>query len=689
MIRYVLALMTISLVPPSLGFSQVNVYYDFEGDLGSVAVDKLTDDGAQNGRLLNNVSFDSEQAPFGTQAVRFEAPDEVMGVPPFSTLEIPETTFGPDFSLTVAMHVDNREMPPDFTRLFTSFQGTGPIPPDRSVFFDFDPTGESGVTGLRGIANGNVIMSAAPPNGMSDPGYHHYAMTLEDGDLRLYFDGVEVAGGSVGSGYSNIVNVHIGEDPHDGGGTADEQLIGNIDEVLVLQRALSGPEIALLADGNPVPSIVEPLPNERAIYYNFEGDIGSSITDKFTVDGAQDAIVHRLVEVDQTPMNALLGSSSGSLRHPAGGGESIFSQIDVGQIGNLGSQFTLSAVINVPAPGGGHPFNGLTRLFSSFRGTGPLQPGELVFDFDPNASVEEIGMRLVLPDGSQLRSPVTFTTDEDHTLTATYDDGFVALYLDGDLVASDALPFFGDVDLGTTPLKIGEDNGGILNENLIGIMDDVLILTGALSASQVEELAELGGSEFLGIGGLRGDFDNNGVLDAVDLDALVLEITAMTHASAFDLTSDGLVDGDDLSEWRTIGAEANGFSEPILEGDANLDGVVSAGDLNAVGVNWLQSPNSWTGGDFDASGDVGAADLNLLGINWQKDISPPAASVPEPSGWWLSVLWLALLVRRALGCQSRSYRCSLCDHWRRSRPRATVGAARYQPRVMLLRPGMT
>ena len=50
-------------------------------------------------------------------------------------------------------------------------------------------------------------------------------------------------------------------------------------------------------------------------------------------------------------------------------------------------------------------------MFSSFRGTGAIQPGELIFDFDPNASVEGIGMRLLLPDGTQIRSDVTFSLD--------------------------------------------------------------------------------------------------------------------------------------------------------------------------------------------------------------------------------------------------------------------------------------
>ncbi len=83
-----------------------------------------------------------------------------------------------------------------------------------------------------------------------------------------------------------------------------------------------------------------------------------------------------------------------------------------------------------------------------------------------------------------------------------------------------------------------------------------------------------------------GDFDDNGVINVVDADALVGVITAMTNDPAFDLTLDGAVDQADLSQWLADAATANGFAEPYLAGDANLDGNVNAADLNSLGVNW-------------------------------------------------------------------------------------------------------
>ena len=55
--------------------------------------------------------------------------------------------------------------------------------------------------------------------------------------------------------------------------------------------------------------------------------------------------------------------------------------------------------------------------------------------------------------------------------------------------------------------------------------------------------------------------------------------------------------------------------------------------MNDLGINWLQSPNTWSAGDFTADGVANAADLNALGLNWLKTTATAAATqpVPEPS----------------------------------------------------------
>ena len=144
------------------------------------------------------------------------------------------------------------------------------------------------------------------------------------------------------------------------------------------------------------------------------------------------------------------------------------------------------------------------------------------------------------------------------------------------------------------------------------------------------------------------DFNGDGNMDGNDVDALVGEIVAGTSNLAFDLTADGAVDDSDLSQWLNDAATANGFAEPYLLGDANLDGTVNASDLNSLGKNWLVQPNTWQLGDFNADGIVNAGDLNELGQNWLASIPSAAAaqSVPEPSGWCLLAFSLVCIVCR-------------------------------------------
>ena len=94
-------------------------------------------------------------------------------------------------------------------------------------------------------------------------------------------------------------------------------------------------------------------------------------------------------------------------------------------------------------------------------------------------------------------------------------------------------------------------------------------------------------------------------------------------------------------------------------GDANLDFMVDAADLNTIALNWQQTGKDWLDGDFSGDGAVDAADLNLLALNWQFGQSlgalasfdaawsaALAASVPEPTTLGLFTLaGLAMLKR--------------------------------------------
>lgn len=233
----------------------------------------------------------------------------------------------------------------------------------------------------------------------------------------------------------------------------------------------------------------------------------------------------------------------------------------------------------------------------------------------------------------------------------TYDqpNNVWALYFNGQPIAGG--PAEGNA--GNVPL--GDWGRGALigivpdrNRQAFGQFDEYYIFTRAITSEEVEILFDL-------VEPVTCDFNGDGFCDTVDLDDLGTEIIAGNHNSEFDLTGEGLVNLSDQVIWLDIAAANNGFAEPYLDGDADLDGAVIVGDLNVVGTNWQSSSdiNPWTHGDFNADGMTEVADLNLLALNWQDQIAAAASdaeAVPEPSA--VALLLLAALAGLYVGRRS-------------------------------------
>lgn len=146
---------------------------------------------------------------------------------------------------------------------------------------------------------------------------------------------------------------------------------------------------------------------------------------------------------------------------------------------------------------------------------------------------------------------------------------------------------------------------------------------------------------------LSGDFDNNGDYACNDIDMLVAEIAAGTNNTAFDLTGDNEVDGDDLDAWLAeAGAAELASQNPYPLADANLDGTVNGADFDQWNANRFTHNASWCSGDFNADGAIDGFDLLVWNANKFTSADNNTAAVPEPSATLMVLGMLALATRR-------------------------------------------
>ena len=138
------------------------------------------------------------------------------------------------------------------------------------------------------------------------------------------------------------------------------------------------------------------------------------------------------------------------------------------------------------------------------------------------------------------------------------------------------------------------------------------------------------------------DFNQDGSLDCLDVDALVAEIVAGANDGVFDLTSDGAVNHDDLDQWLADAGAVN-LGSSYLDGDANLDGEVDALDFGIWNSHKFTSEAAWCSGDFTADGVIDGLDLLVWNANKFTSANSPAV-VPEPSGLRIALLAMGMLL---------------------------------------------
>lgn len=119
-----------------------------------------------------------------------------------------------------------------------------------------------------------------------------------------------------------------------------------------------------------------------------------------------------------------------------------------------------------------------------------------------------------------------------------------------------------------------------------------------------------------------GDFNLDGSYDCRDIDQLVEEIAGGYNGKHYDMNGDGSVNYRDITdpdsgwllETGRVRSRDTGRN-PILPGDANLDGTVDAMDFGRWVANKFTKQTGWCQGDFNADGSIDAIDFAILNSN--------------------------------------------------------------------------
>ena len=226
-------------------------------------------------------------------------------------------------------------------------------------------------------------------------------------------------------------------------------------------------------------------------------------------------------------------------------------------------------------------------------------------------------------------------------------DGLVNDFLDGELITEEAIP--GGSFSGITrndELYIGDLRGGINDPFTQTDLHDIFVAEVLVYNSKLNEDQISGIGEWLienlatGIDvGDPCDFDGNGTLDILDIDALRQAVADSSNDSRFDIDGNGAIETADIVAFVESPEKINSYI-----GDSNMDGEFSTSDFVTIfqaGQFEDNIPNNstWGTGDWNGDGEFSSGDLVLAFQRGGFEEGPRTAqAVPEPSSLVLIVI---------------------------------------------------
>lgn len=116
--------------------------------------------------------------------------------------------------------------------------------------------------------------------------------------------------------------------------------------------------------------------------------------------------------------------------------------------------------------------------------------------------------------------------------------------------------------------------------------------------------------------GIDGDFDNNGLYNCDDINALTNAVAMGGSVATFDLNNDGVLSLLDVNAWRAEAGGINlGAGRVYLPGDANLSGAVDGSDFGLWNASKFTANKNWCNGNFNADAVTDGSDFGIWNAN--------------------------------------------------------------------------